>query len=512
MRITKINYGDNFYQKGLNNKQNKEFTNTNAMQENKFSTLPNFSYGRDLLNKKQISFNGTGDITKAAETLLQQFPLEDRLATLFQHFKFGDIIVVGKDFNNAQEALKKSVKKLGHVIKKETFLKEDSLNKNYAFFKNSLGDIELLNINDKKLTLTTGGKNYSLDPSTSFYVINNDTIQMGNDVIHIKDKPKHDLTTMSKVFAKSFDYTKEVQEDLVKLNQKTISKRIQQSTKPVGKITFDKIGGQDKAIEELKKSILFPVKYPSAYEPEDITRGFILHGPAGTGKTAICRALANEAGINSAYISGTAFQSKWVGESESNVRAFFEGLKENQPSIGIIDEIDAIGASRSNQDGYGTKLIDQLLTSITDLYENGDNVFILGLTNRYDSLDPALKRAERLSKHILMDAPDKDGVKKIFEIHTQNKPLSQDVNEEELVDKLYGMKAVGGDILYVTKLARENMMNRLGIYEKMNAGTFNEEEIKNAKLTQSDFLQAIEQFKTQNKGNTRAIGFNNHNK
>ena len=146
------------------------------------------------------------------------------------------------------------------------------------------------------------------------------------------------------------------------------------------------------------------------------------------------------------------------------------------------------------------------------MYENGDNVYIIGLTNRYDALDPALKRAERLSKHILMDTPDKDGVRKIFDIHTQNKSLDSDVNVEELVDKLHGMKAVGGDILYVTKLARENMMNRLGIYEKMNAGTFNEDEIKTAKLTHSDFLSAIEQFKTQNKGNSRGqIGFN-HNK
>ena len=121
--------------------------------------------------------------------------------------------------------------------------------------------------------------------------------------------------------------------------------------------------------------------------------------------------------------------------------------------------------TRGNGDHYSDKLIDQLLTSITDLYENGDNVYIIGLTNRYDALDPALKRAERLSKHILMDTPDKDGVRKIFEIHTQNKALDNDVNVEELVDKLHGMKAVGGDILYVTKLARENMMNRLGIYE-----------------------------------------------
>lgn len=508
MRISGIRgyYGSNVYNRTV---QTNSAQQDNYRQNQTMTMLPAYSSGRDLVKSKQVTFtSANGDIQKAAKALLQQFPIEDRLASLFQSAQYGDIIVLGKDFSNAQKALAKSVKKLSQAIKKEIFMPVDSLERNYAFLKNRHGDVELLNINDKKLSLTTGGHKYFLDPGDSFYVVNNDTIQIANDVIHIKDKPKHDLSLMRSGFSSVYDYSDEVQSDLAKLNQRTIAKRILQTTKPAGQMTFAKIGGQDKAIEELKKSILYPVKYPSAFAAEDITRGFILHGPAGTGKTALCRALANEANVNSAYISSTAFQAKYVGESEGNVREFFDGLKENQPSIGIIDEIDAIGVSRGRGDEYGDKLIDQLLTCITDLYENGDNVFILGLTNRYDALDPALKRSERLSKHILVDTPDKDGVKKILEIHTKDRPLSDDVNSDELVEKLYGMKAVGGDILYITKLARENMMNRLGIYKRMDEGVFDETEMKNAVICQEDFLNAIEQFKNQNKTGRTKIGFN----
>lgn len=508
MRITPIN-SSNIYSNIYN--RNIKSTTTNSITEQNSKNIEyvqNFGYGRDLVNNN-ISFKG-GDIQKAAKTLLAQFPIEDRLATLFQDFKAGDVIVVGENFNNAQKSLLKSIKKLGQAIKKEIFVPEPGLKHNFAFIKNNLGDVELLNINPKQLTLITGGRSYKLDAGDSFYVVNHDTIQYGDDVIHIKDKPKHDLSKMKSGFTKVHDFTEEVQKDLVKLNQKTISKRILYAEKPASKMNFSKIGGQDKAIEELKKGILYPVKYPAAYTEEDITRGFILHGPAGTGKTALCKALANEAGINSEYVSGTAFQAKYVGESEANVRAFFDRLKESQPSIGVIDEIDAIGANRGTGDHYDDKLIDQILTCMTDLYDNGDNVFVLGLTNRYDTLDAALKRSERFSKHVKIDVPDKSGVQSIFKIHTENRPLDKDVDTDKIVDELYSMKAVGSDIKFISKLAKESMMKRLGIYEKMEKGTFLDTDIEGATIKHQDFLNAIEEFKTQHRNNGRnPIGFNN---
>ena len=104
-------------------------------------------------------------------------------------------------------------------------------------------------------------------------------------------------------------------------------------------------------------------------------------------------------------------------------------MKENQPSIGVIDEIDAIGKERGDKDVYGAKVVNQILTSMTDLYNSGDNVFILGLTNKYDTLDSALKRSERFSKHIKVDAPDKEGIKEILKIHTSGKTLDENIRQ-----------------------------------------------------------------------------------
>ena len=146
---------------------------------------------------------------------------------------------------------------------------------------------------------------------------------------------------------------------------------------------------------------------------------------------------------------------------------------------------------------------------MTDIYNENNDVFILRLTNKYDSLDGALKRAERFSKHILVGAPDRDGVKEILKIHTKNRPLDKNINMDELTDKLYEIKAVGSDIKYVSKLARENMMNRLGLYEKMEKGTFTDSDMTCATINQEDFLNAIEAFKEQHrKPGRNPIGFN----
>lgn len=508
MRISEIQ-GVNYYSKlsKPDNKTNNK-NNMNVVSKPETSLLPNYSYGKDLINtnKKQTVF--TGNISKTAIELAQQLPLEDRLASLFQILHHGDIIVVGKDFNKAQTALKKNLQKLKQVIKKEIFMPENKLNNNYAFIKNTTGDIELLNINDKNIIYMTGGKKYYLEPGTSFYVVNNDTIQYADDIIHLKETPKTDLSFHRHIFSQVYDYTEEVQQEVAKLNSKTISKRILQANNPNSRVTFASIGGQAKAIDELKKGILFPIKYPMAHKGEDITRGYILYGPPGTGKTELCRALANESGMNYMYLSGTNFESKWVGESEANVRAWFDELKSNQPSIGVIDEIDAIGKERGEADPHGAKLVNQILTCMTDIYNENDDVFILGLTNKYNALDGALKRAERFSKHILVGAPDRDGVKEILKIHTKNKPLDENINIEELTDKLYEIKAVGSDIKFISKLARENMMNRLGLYEKMEKGTFTDSDMTGATINQEDFLNAIESFKEQHRTtNRKPIGF-----
>ena len=168
MQISKINIVEHVnYNKSANNTITPHMqVQTTAKQ---ITEISNYSYGKDLINKKSISFGANpNDVNKAAIALLHQFPVEERLASLFQTLKHGEIIVLGKDFNQAQISLHKNLKKLAQAIKKEIFMPESSLERNYAFIKNSMGDIELLNINDKKLSLITGGRQYYLDPGDSF--------------------------------------------------------------------------------------------------------------------------------------------------------------------------------------------------------------------------------------------------------------------------------------------------------------------------------------------------------
>ena len=507
--ISEYYYTNNIY-------KNNSYVNKSQISENtnNLVSFPKAYYGKDLVKTATPSFNGTEGLSKAAIDMALQIPVKDRIAHVMSSIKLGDVILLGSDFNKAQTALRKFANKISLPIKREFYLPDNKLEHQYAFFKHPDGDNHILNINDDVFYIRVNGTHYSLEPGCSSSIQDGNLIQFLDSTknvgehFYIKDKPKTNISKFEKLFTRVYDYSKDIEGSVRKLNYETLSREIQQAKGSPIKVDFSRIGGQAKAIEELKKGILYPVKYPAAYSADDITRGFILYGPPGTGKTEISRALANEAGINYMYMSGTEFENKYVGESEANVRAFFQALKENQPSIGVIDEIDAIGKERGEKDVYGAKVVNQILTSITDLYNSGDNVFILGLTNKYETLDPALKRSERLSKHIKIDAPDKEGIKEILKIHTSGKALDKNIDMDDLSDKLLELKAVGGDIKFVSKMARENMMNRLGVYKKMENGTFTPADMENAVITQDDFLAAIKQFKDRGGKSVRPIGFN----
>ena len=510
MRVEKIN--TNIYIPDFLT-ENKKLQKNNTVVNNTLVTMPSYSYGREMVKPFNPSF--TSNISKTALHYALQIPVEDRLASILQGVKKGDFVLLGQDYIQAMKKLRNFKSKITAPIKRIFYLPDNKLNMDYAFFKNDIDDIHLFNINKDSLFVKTGSTHYSVDTGKSMRVIEGNIVQyIGNsakiDTFPIKDKPKADLKDLRKTFCIPHDYSTEVEKRIEQINSDILAKEIIETTGKNDIIDFSKIGGQKKAVEELKKGILYPIKYPSAFGQGDITRGYILYGPPGTGKTEISRALANEAGINYMYMSGTEFENKYVGESEANVRAFFQGLKENQPAIGVIDEIDAIGKERGDKDVYGAKVVNQILTSMTDLYNSGDNVFILGLTNKYETLDSAMKRSERFSKHIKVGAPENEQeTEEILKIHTRNQNLDKDFDYKKIASRLFNIKAVGSDIKYISKLARENMMNRLGIYEKMGNGTFKDTDMLNAKITIADYKAAIEEFTNEHKTISRnPIGFN----
>ena len=187
----------------------------------------------------------------------------------------------------------------------------------------------------------------------------------------------------------------------------------------------------------------------------------------------------------------------------------FDDAIQKQPTIIFIDEIDAIAKERSGKDVYGDKVVNQILTLMTDLDNNNDSVFVIGATNNFKSLDKALIRSGRFSKHLEVKMPDLTGTKNIFEIHTSNKPLDRNLDKISLCRRLYDLKTSGADIKYIVNEAHSLAFERLGIYEKMENKTFSYKDLQRFWITQEDFDKAISKFvETRNGSKSRPIGFN----
>jgi cell division protease FtsH len=215
-------------------------------------------------------------------------------------------------------------------------------------------------------------------------------------------------------------------------------------------VTFKDVAGIDESKQELTEVVDF-LKNPDRYRKLGgrIPRGVLLAGRPGTGKTLLARAVAGEAGVPFFSVSASEFVEAIVGIGASRVRDLFKQAKEAQPAIIFIDELDAIGRSRSaGQAGFGgnderEQTLNQILTEM-DGFESGAAVIVVAATNRAEVLDAALLRPGRFDRRVTVPPPDKDGRRQILEVHTRSLPLADDVNLESLASTTPGM--VGADI------------------------------------------------------------------
>ena len=202
------------------------------------------------------------------------------------------------------------------------------------------------------------------------------------------------------------------------------------------KVTFKDVAGVDEAVEELQEIKEF-LENPKKFQAlgARIPKGVLLYGPPGTGKTLLARAVAGEAGVPFFSISGSDFVEMFVGVGASRVRDLFEQAKQASPCIIFIDEIDAVGRHRGAGMGGGhderEQTLNQLLVEM-DGFEMKDNVILIAATNRPDILDPALLRPGRFDRQIVVDRPDRNGRRKILEVHTKGKPLIPEIDLDVL--------------------------------------------------------------------------------
>jgi cell division protease FtsH len=216
------------------------------------------------------------------------------------------------------------------------------------------------------------------------------------------------------------------------------------------RITFDDVAGIDEAKAELTEIVDF-LKTPDRYQKLGgrMPHGVLLFGPPGTGKTLLARAVAGEAHAAFFSIAASEFIEAIVGVGAARVRDLFAKAKEAAPAIIFIDELDAIGRSRQGSAGITganderEQTLDQILTEM-DGFEGNDAVVVLGATNRPEILDPALLRPGRFDRRVAVQPPDRDGRRKILDVHTRSMPLAGDVDLGALASSTPGM--VGADL------------------------------------------------------------------
>nr|XP_028592039.1 ATPase family AAA domain-containing protein 2 isoform X1 [Podarcis muralis] len=217
-------------------------------------------------------------------------------------------------------------------------------------------------------------------------------------------------------------------------------------------IQFDSVGGLSSHISALKEMVVFPLLYPEVFERFKIQppRGCLFYGPPGTGKTLVARALANECSKGDRRVAffmrkGADCLSKWVGESERQLRLLFDQAFQMRPSIIFFDEIDGLAPVRSSrQDQIHSSIVSTLL-ALMDGLDNRGEIVVIGATNRLDSIDPALRRPGRFDREFLFTLPDKDARREILKIHTREwSPKPSEMFLEELAEKSVGY--CGADI------------------------------------------------------------------
>ena len=208
-------------------------------------------------------------------------------------------------------------------------------------------------------------------------------------------------------------------------------------------VTYDDIGGIDDQVREVREAVEDPLLTPELFEEVgvDPPSGVLLHGPPGTGKTMLAKAVANETDATFIKMAGSELVRKFIGEGSRLVRDLFELAAERQPAVIFIDEIDAVAAKRTDSKTSGDAEVQrtmmQLLSEMDGFDERGE-IRIMAATNRFDMLDEAILRPGRFDRLIEVPKPNGEGRAQILRIHTRDMNVADDVAFAELADDLDG--------------------------------------------------------------------------
>lgn len=256
-------------------------------------------------------------------------------------------------------------------------------------------------------------------------------------------------------------------------------------------INYDDVGGMGDTIKALREMVELPLRYPELFQRlgVDPPKGVLLHGPPGTGKTRLARAVANESDANFFSINGPEIMGSAYGESEKRLREVFEEATKAAPSIIFIDEIDSIAPKRDQVHGEAEKrLVAQLLTLMDGLHGR-TNLVVIAATNRPDAIDEALRRPGRFDREIVVGVPDEAGRREILGIHTRGMPLGDGVDMGELARITHGF--VGADLAALAREAAIEAVRRIMPHIDFDQQTIPPEVLDALRVERDDFVEAL---------------------
>ncbi|MBL7001346.1 MAG: CDC48 family AAA ATPase [Nitrosopumilus sp.] len=267
-------------------------------------------------------------------------------------------------------------------------------------------------------------------------------------------------------------------------------------------VKWDDVGGLSEVKQELQEAVEWPMKYPGLYDKlgHKMPRGILLHGPSGTGKTLLAKAVATESEANFVSVRGPELLSKWVGESERGIREIFKRARQSAPCVIFFDEIDSIAPIRGagGETAVSERVVSQLLTEL-DGMENMHGVVVLAATNRADMIDPALLRPGRFDKIIQIPLPDKESRKSILKINAEKIPIisgetdPQRIDFEKLAELTDGLS--GADTASIANTAVSLVIHKF-LDENPDVKDVEKQSI-DAKVAMKDFEEAVKKVREQ---------------
>ena len=281
----------------------------------------------------------------------------------------------------------------------------------------------------------------------------------------------------------------------------------------VPNVTWDDIGGLEKAKEVLREGVELPLRSPESFRRMGIrpAKGFLMYGPPGAGKTLLAKAVAREAEANFIATKSSDLLSKWYGDSEKQIARLFQRARQVAPTIIFIDEIDSMAPARGGSLGEPAvteRVVNTLLAELDGL-EELQGVVVIAATNRPNLLDPALLRPGRFDELVYVPVPGEEGRLRILEIHTRDMPLAGDVDLQEIVRRTQGF--TGADLENLVRKAGLLALRRDSQATEVAMSMF-EDALKETRASVSpemerEYEKLADQLKQERPGTRQRIGF-----